>query len=83
MKHGGLGVPGRDELMGTAIRIYKSSDTYLWLSPGENMTWGVLCDFEQDMRRFQSYHLDTPRQTSFILLKEGVDGDIGHGIITL
>lgn len=82
-KHGGLDRPASDEPMGTDIRIYKSVDTYLYLHPGEDMTWGVLCDFEQDMRRFQSYILDIPSQTSFILLKEGLEGDIGSGIISM
>lgn len=82
-EHGGLDLPGRDRLMGTDVRIYNSSDTYLYLYPGEEMTWGLLGDFEMDMRRFQEYILDTPRQTSFILLKAGLHGDVGHGIISL
>lgn len=82
-KHGGLDSPGRDRLMGTDVRIYSSSDTYLWLSPGEQMTWGLLDDFQMDMRYFQRHRVDYPRQTSFILLKKGAEGDVGHGIISL
>lgn len=69
--------------MGTDVRIYKSIDTYLYLYPGEHMTWGLLDDLQMDMRHFQLRKLDTPRQTSFIMLKEGVEGDVGHGIISL
>lgn len=68
--------------MGTDVRIYNSSDTCLYLYPGEQMTWGMLDDLQMDIRYFQVHKLDTPRQTSFILLKEGVEGDVGHGIIS-
>lgn len=81
-RHDGLG-PGRDRLIGTDVRIYKSGNTYLYVYPGEQMTWGLLDDFQMDMRHFQLRILDVPRQTSFILLKEGVEGDVGHGIISL
>ena len=68
--------------MGTEVRIYKSSDTYLYVYPGEQMTWGLLDDLQMDLRHFQVHKLDTPRQTSFILLKERVKGKVGHGIIS-
>lgn len=67
--------------MGMNLRRYSTGDTYLYVYPDEEMTWGVLCELEQDMRWFQEYILDFPRQTSFFLLKEGVEGHIGHGII--
>ena len=67
--------------MGTDVHVYNSGDTYLHLYPGESMTWGLLDDLQMDLRYFQGHKLDTPRQTSFILLVEGID--IGHGIISL
>ena len=82
-KHGGLKLPGRNVLMGSNVRIYKSIDTYLWINPGERMTWGLLDDLQMDMKHFQLRKLDSPRQTSFILVMEGVEGDVGHGIISL
>lgn len=69
--------------MGTATRMYSSGDTYLHLYPGEHMTWGMLDDFQMDLRHFQFYTLNYPRATSFILLREGVEGDVAHGIIGL
>lgn len=81
--HGGFDLPGRDQSMGTDVRIYKFSDTYMYLYPSEHMTWGMLGDLQMDIRHFQVHKLDTPRQTSFILLKEGVEGDVGHGILSL
>lgn len=80
--HGGLGVPGEDELMGTAVRVYSYRDTHLYLYPGESMTWGLLNHFQMGMRQFQLSTLNTPRQTSFILLEDGEEGDVGHGTIS-
>lgn len=69
--------------MGTEVRVYKSSNTYLYLYPGDDMTWGLLNDLQMDIRYFQVQKLDTPRQTSFILLKEGVEGDVGYGTVSM
>ena len=80
--HGGLGVPGEDELMGTAVRVYSYRDTHLYLYPGESMTWGLLNHFQMGMRQFQLSRLNTPRQTSFILLEDEEEGDVGHGTIS-
>lgn len=81
-EHGGLGVPGEDESMGTAVRVYSYRDTHLYLYPGESMTWGLLNHFQMGMRQFQLSTLNTPRQTSFILLEDGEEGDVGHGAIS-
>ncbi len=80
--HGGLIASGRESLMGTETRVYNFSDTYLNILPGEAMTWGMLNDLQRSLRYFQAVILGVPRQTSFMLLKDGFEGDIGRGIIS-
>lgn len=80
-EHDGVDIPRRDRLMGTDVRVYNSGDTFLYIYPSENMTWGLLDDLQMDLRNFQMHKLDNPRQTSFILLEGGID--VGHGAIGL
>ncbi len=79
--HGALVASGRESLMGTETRVYNFSGTYLHTLPGEAMTWGMLNDLQRSLRYFQAVILGVPRQTSFMLLKDGFEGDIGRGII--
>lgn len=79
--HGGLDLPGRLERTGTAVRRYRSGDTYLCIYPGEGMTWGLLNHLQADIKLFLGeYSRVTPWETSFIVLMNGED--IAHGIIS-
>ena len=71
------------ELMGTEERRYNCGIVFLHVYPGEEMTWGMLNDLQMFIRQFLFELVGLPRQTSFILLTQGVEGDVGHGFLGL
>ena len=71
------------ELMGTEERTYNCGIVFLHVYPGEEMTWGMLNDLQMGMRQFLLEITESPWQTSFIVLTEGVEGDVGHGFLGL
>ena len=77
--HGAVTRAGSQVLVGTYARNYFSGNTYLYISPGEKMTWGMYYSLMSIVREFLRLRESDPVQMSFILYWEGIEGEVGRG----